>query len=109
VENLYHTRAWADARAAALLRDGNRCTVARLLGGPCHRTLDVHHLVPANECSDPYDLDNLVTTCRSHHVRLEAMRRYLLREREQHARRCPHYHRYDHARRECEARMNAAA
>lgn len=107
MDQLYRTPEWAEARDAALERDGRRCTVARLLGGPCHRTLDVHHLTPVAEGGDPFDLDNLVTACHRHHPMLERMRRYLLRA--QARRRCGHAHRYDHARRECERRLNAVA
>lgn len=107
MEHLYATPEWAAAREAVLDRDGRRCTVARLLGGPCHPILDVHHVVPADECADPYDLDNLITVCHAHHPSLERLRRYLRMTPRR--RRCPHNHRYDHARRECERRLNVAA
>ena len=103
-ERIYTSPEWAAARDAALLRDGSRCTVQRLIGGRCHPTLDVHHLEPVAEGGAEFDLDNLVTVCHSHHPRLEALRRYLLRKPEW--RRCRHDHRYDYARRECERRLN---
>lgn len=104
---IYSTPDWAAARQAALDRDGSRCTLARLFGGECHDVLDVHHLIPVADGGDPFDVDNLVTACHSHHPRLEAMRRYVMRGRA--PRRCRHQHRYDHARRECEARLAATA
>jgi 5-methylcytosine-specific restriction endonuclease McrA len=104
---IYSTPAWAAARAAVLERDRHRCTVARLLGGTCAELpLHVHHLIPADECVDPFDVDNLITTCASHHPRLEALRRAILRERERP--RCPHVHPYVEGRLLCEARLSAA-
>lgn len=103
----YRTPQWASARDAALARDDRRCTVSRLFGGDCHPVLHVHHVIPVEQGGAPYDLDNLLTACASHHPMLEAMRRYVLRKRA--PRRCPHVHRYPHAREECERRMAQAA
>lgn len=65
---------WPAARAAALERDGARCSVARLLGGACSPPpLHVHHLVPRREGGTDA-LDNLVTSCARHHPVLEALR-----------------------------------
>lgn len=103
---IYLTPEWADARAAALLRDGSRCTVSRLFGGDCHPILHAHHIVPVEGGGDLYDVENLLTACQVHHPMLEAMRRYVLRKRA--PQRCPHNHRYPHAREECERRLQAA-
>jgi hypothetical protein len=104
-DRLYDTPLWADARARALARDGHRCTVARLLGGECSDRLDVHHLVPVREGGDPFDVDNLLSCCSSHHGRLEALRRHVLRERERDVKRCRHYHPYKSGREACERRL----
>lgn len=105
---LYDSPKWSAARTRILARDADRCTVARLIGGPCHARLDVHHLIPVEEGGAPYDDDNLVTVCARHHPMLEALRRWLLRRRQ--IRPCRHRHRYDHARREClERRLREAA
>lgn len=104
---IYSTPAWHAARAAAIERDGARCTVARLLGGPCaDGALHVHHLIPVSEDGSAFDLDNLVTVCATHHPRLEALRRAVLKERE--APRCRHHHPYIEGRLLCEARLAAA-
>lgn len=102
-DSLYSSPAWAEARAAALDRDGHRCTVARLLGGECADRLDVHHVIPVREGGAWYDDDNLITVCQSHHPMVESIRRQILHKRG--VRKCPHDHRYDHARRECERRL----
>jgi hypothetical protein len=107
VNTLYDTSEWAQARDRTLLRDQGRCQVGRLFGGRCHPTLDVHHVVRPEDGGVEYDVDNLIVVCHACHPRLEAMRRYLARKRE--PRRCRHNHRYDHARRECWARLNRAA
>jgi 5-methylcytosine-specific restriction endonuclease McrA len=79
---LYDNQDWLDARELALARDGHRCSVARLLGGVCSRgPLHVHHLLPPREGGDPYDLDNLGTTCSRHHPVWEALRRSVVRIR----------------------------
>jgi len=108
-ETLYDTLAWEIARAAALDRDGHRCTVARLLGGACSPVLDVHHLTPVTEGGAPCDLDNLITVCHRHHPMLEALRRAILRRTERAWKRCPHppgAHRYPGAREACERNLN---
>lgn len=102
--DVYSTPEWADLRARALARDGHRCTVARLLGGPCSARLDVHHLIPVSEGGPELpDLDGVVTACSSHHPALEALRRFVLDRRRRALRipKCRHDHRYDIARREC--------
>ena len=97
---LYDTRTWDEARERTLARDGQRCTVARLIGGECSPILDVHHLVPLSEGGDPFGDANLVTICHAHHGRLEALRRHLLAPEW----RCPHRHRTAEGRRQCEMR-----
>lgn len=105
--DVYRTPQWARARTLALSRDGDRCTVSRLFGGGCHPVLHVHHVIPVEEGGDPFDVENLLTACASHHPMLEGLRRQLLRRRE--PRKCRHNHRYDHARQECARRRAAAA
>lgn len=106
----YTSPAWRDLRARALARDGNRCTVARLLGGTCSGLLHEHHIDPDG---DPLDIDNVGTACASHHATWESLRRAIVRardRREGRIRKCRHKHRYDHARRECaERRARRAA
>lgn len=112
METLYHTEAWELARAAALARDGHRCTVARLLGGACSPTLDVHHLVPVREGGDEFELDNLITVCHAHHPTVEGLRRAILRRRHTPWKRCPHppgAHPYAGAREACERLLNRRA
>lgn len=96
---IYTTAEWAEARAAALLRDGSRCSLSRLFGGSCHPVLHVHHLIPVGDGGAEFDVDNLLTACQSHHPMLEAMRRYVLRKRKIPA--CRHVHRYRTGREEC--------
>ncbi len=108
--NVYQDTRWAQARDAALHRDGERCSLSRLFGGDCHATLDVHHLTPVSDGGAPYDLDNLLTACHTHHPMLEGMRRYVTQKRERKIPPCRHRHYYAHAAREClERRMRQAA
>lgn len=105
---IYNSLEWALARSRALSRDGNRCTVARLLGGECSPCLDVHHIQALRDGGAPYDLVNLATVCDSHHPVWEAFRRNLLRVRQGPAERearCNHFHRTAEARRLCEERI----
>lgn len=99
MENIYSDSRWSAARHAALTRDANRCALGRVLGG-CSSRLDVHHIVPAGECSDPYDVDNLVTVCSVHHPMVEALRR-----RQNIVVKCPHNHPYPQGRIDCERRL----
>lgn len=107
---LYNSSRWRDeVRPAALERDGHRCTVSRLLGGPCTegRPLHVHHIVPVDEGGAPYDLDNVGTVCARHHPMWEALRRTLARRVNRPVvplARCRHQHRYRYGREECERR-----
>lgn len=105
MRSLYSTALWRRARARALSRDGRRCTVARLLGGPCSAELHVHHLVPVEDGGALYDLENLITACSRHHPKLEALRRAILSDDDDGPPRCPHQHRHPEARRQCEERL----
>jgi hypothetical protein len=91
---VYNTRSWR-----SLPRD--YCVVSELLGdfaGPCRGLIHHHHV-------DPSDADSrTVQVCSGHHPKIHAVLKGLGRPR----RRCTHNHRYDHARRECERRLNAA-
>jgi hypothetical protein len=94
--------AYQTARWRSLPRD--RCTVEFLFGpaaGPCHGLIHRHHVDP----DDPESRS--LEVCAVHHPTLQAALQRLTRPAER--RRCGHRHRYDHARRECEARLNRAA
>jgi hypothetical protein len=103
--SLYSTLRWRAARAAALRRDGNHCAVGRWFGGACDPILHVHHLCPVSDGGDPYALDNLLTVCAAHHPMLEAFRARVTRHAAPAVPRCPHRHRTEDARRQCEARL----
>lgn len=110
MRTLYDTLRWRELRARALARDGNRCVVARLLGGKCSGVLHVHHIEPVEERPGlAWDIDNLASVCASHHPRWESFRRALVRERRSGYRRCPHDHRTRVGREACERRLNANA
>lgn len=97
--------AWQRFRIRVLARDGERCTIGRLLGGPCHPTLHVHHVIPVSEGGASFDIDNAVTACARHHPMLEALRQRLLAP----TRRCSHRHPYPQGREACERRMRERA
>lgn len=101
----YTSPAWKQLRVLALERDDRSCTVARLIGGPCSPRLDVHHLRPISEGGDPLDLDGVITVCSAHHPRLEALRRYVLRDPDA-VPPCNHIHPYPGGREAC-ARLRA--
>ena len=108
MRTLYDTTRWRLARTRALQRDGNRCTVSRLIGGDCTATLHVHHLVRPEDGGSRYALENLGTTCSAHHPMWEAVRRSVLARvaaNDDPPPRCPHFHPTAEARRQCEARM----
>jgi hypothetical protein len=107
---LYDSQEWRALCVRVRARDGDRCTVQRLLGGACHPQLHVHHLIPVSEggLPIPHD-DDAITVCQSHHPLLEGVRRAVLRARDRHVRRCPHAHRTREAREACERRLNRAA
>jgi hypothetical protein len=108
MQNLYSTPLWKTVRSRALARDGHRCTVARLLGGPCSAAdvpLEVHHILPVEVGGAAFDLENLGTTCKAHHPQWEALRRILVLRQLRPAPRCPHQHRTAEARDQCERRL----
>jgi hypothetical protein len=110
MEHLYSTAEWLDLSARAKARDGHRCTVARLLGGPCSDTLHAHHLIPVSEGGPELpDLDGVITACASHHPVLEALRRFILGRRRPKIRPCRHLHRYPQGRVECRRQRLAEA
>lgn len=90
---VYSTQRWRD-----LPRD--YCAISLVLGGavgPCRGLIHHHHVDP----SDPES--RTVPVCAGHHSRVHALLRGLGSGT---VRRCTHNHRYDHARRECERRLN---
>jgi hypothetical protein len=93
-----HTAVYNTSRWRGLPRD--YCIAEYLLGdaaGPCTGLIHHHHV-------DPTDPDSrTVQVCQAHHPKIHAILRGLAPRR----RRCTHNHRYDHARRECERRLNA--
>lgn len=102
---LYSTAEWKDLAERAKARDGHRCSVARLLGGPCSSRLHVHHLIPVSEGGPEVpDLDGVITACSAHHPTLEALRRFVLGRTRPKLRVCRCNHRYDYARRLCRSR-----
>lgn len=107
--SVYDTLRWRATADRARKRDGNRCFVARLLGGECAGgTPHAHHIRPLEEGGAPYDLENVATVCASHHPVWEALRRRLLAALdlpEERPPRCHHFHRTAEARRQCESRM----
>lgn len=107
MEQIYHTLRWRTIRARALERDGNRCTVSRLLGGECSPgPLHAHHILAIADGGAVFDLDNVGTSCAAHHPMWEALRRSLVEKlMPAPAPVCTHYHRSADARRICEARM----
>lgn len=102
-DGFYHSREWLDLAERVRVRDGHRCTVARLLGGRCSGTLHVHHVIPRSERRDlELDEENCITACASHHPTLEAVRRLIVSILSEDPPRCPHKHPYPEGRRRCE-------
>lgn len=97
---VYDSRTWRE-----LPRDGE-CTAEFLFGdaaGPCSGLIHRHHVDPDDPLSRTYQ------ACAGHHPVIQAFLRRL-RDRADRVlgrRRCPHEHRYAHARAECERRLNA--
>ncbi len=77
----YTSAAWRRVREAVLQRDNRACQAGRLLGGPCSSDLHAHHVVPVAVCTDPLDMENLVTVCGQHHRALDQARRTVQRGR----------------------------
>ena len=63
-------RQWAQARRAALKRDGKRCVRCGAKG----RKVD--HIKPLSDQGDPYDLANLRTLCRACHWSITSAARW---------------------------------
>lgn len=106
MSSIYATQLWANVRAHVLARDGNRCTVSRLLGGRCSPgPLHAHHIEAVADGGAAFDVDNVGTTCARHHPKWEALRRALVSQRGKDVPRCPHRHVNADARRICEARL----
>lgn len=103
--DVYSTLQWEQVRTTALTRDRGRCTIARLLGGPCGDALHAHHIQSVDDRPDlAFDLDNVATTCDRHHPKWEAVRRAVVRVRGW--KNCPHKHTTREGRIQCEARLN---
>ena len=108
--DFYNSPEWRAVRELTLARDGNRCSVARLIGGDCSARLDVHHLQSLDERPDlGLALDNLLTVCSCHHPTLEAIRRMLRIIRLIDMPPCGHHHPYRQGRIDCENKRRAAA
>jgi 5-methylcytosine-specific restriction endonuclease McrA len=109
MDAFYSSLRWRRLRRRALERDGNRCTVSRLLGGDCSPgSLHAHHVVPISEGGAPLDLDNVGTSCPGHHPQWEALRRTLVGRRapqREEPVECRHFHPTREAREICERRM----
>ena len=58
-------RKWARARQAVFERDGYRCRKCGSAGA-----LEAHHVISLEDGGSEYDQDNILTTCRSCHIRL---------------------------------------
>lgn len=102
-DNFYNSPEWRSLRDRVIARDGNRCTVARLLGGACSDGLHVHHVIPRSERSDlELEEDNCATTCPAHHPIWESLRRWLRARRTVPP--CNHRHPYPQGREECARR-----
>lgn len=101
----YSSSRWRRVAARARTRDGNRCTVGRLLGGECSDLLHVHHIVAVSDGGAPYDLDNVGTACSTHHPTWESLRRLLVRRQLEAAPKCRHFHPTAEARAICERRL----
>lgn len=97
---LYSTRAWRE-----LPRDGP-CVVRFLFdeaAGPCAGLMHRHHVIPGHSAS------RSVQVCASHHPKLEAALRLLVKPPELEWVPCPHKpgtHVYEGARESCERNLN---
>ena len=67
-------RRWARVRREALDRDGWRCQegLNPQFKPSCGKAgrLEVHHIKPLEHGGKPFELDNLRTLCREHHIRI---------------------------------------
>jgi hypothetical protein len=105
LDTFLSSREWFDFRERILARDGDRCSVGRLLGGPCRGVLHVNHIVPRRDRPElALDEDNCGTACASHHVQWEAFARAIRLLRLEELPPCRHAHPYAEGRRQCERR-----
>lgn len=101
VDDFYTSKEWRELRDRVIRRDGNRCTVSRLLGGDCSAMLQVHHIEARRDRPDlELDPDNCGTVCSAHHPSWEAVRRYVERSRRE-LPPCRHTHPYREGRLQC--------
>lgn len=106
-DSFYFSREWLALRARVLQRDGNRCTVAWLLGGPCRGDLHVHHIEPREEFPElALEESNCGTACASHHSKWDSARRAIIRARGDVSALppCGHKHPYPEGRAACDRR-----
>lgn len=102
VSTLYDTQPWRELRSRLL--PGASCSLSGL-AGECLGDLHVHHVTPLSEGGEAFPRENeLVVLCARHHRLIHAWRR----KQEPKRKSCPHNHRYEWARSECERRLNAA-
>ena len=69
---------WKKVAAICIARDGDQCTYGTWPGEkfwtgrcPVKIRLQAHHIVPITAGGDPYDLENLRTTCDEHNKVLD--------------------------------------
>lgn len=110
MDNFLGSPEWIALRDEARLRDGNCCSVGRLLGGPCLGVLAVNHIAPRRLRPDlALDLDNCGTCCASHHVQWESFAKALRLLRLEEMPPCGHKHPYREGRLQCERKRRDAA
>lgn len=80
----------------------HRIVMAAMIGRPLDPVEVVHHV--NHDPSDNRPENLMLFPNNGEHLRYHAE----VRRKEKAARRCPHVHRYDHARRECEERLAAS-
>lgn len=104
MSTVYGTTAWQELRERAHLRDAD-CVLGRLLGGGCWGALHTHHIEPVSDGGPELpDIEGVATLCARHHRVLHG-----LRSKQAGWKTCPHKpgtHRYAHAKRLCEDRLN---
>ena len=64
----YNNKRWKEARQKALDRDGGECVVCGT-----EENLHVHHIYPVSAGGPRFELNNLVTLCRTHHMEYEGL------------------------------------
>ena len=64
----YNNKRWREARQVALDRDGGVCVVCGT-----EENLHVHHIHPVSAGGPRFELNNLVTLCRTHHFKYEGL------------------------------------